>query len=295
MTVDLDCAFVGAKLVTVSASITVAVLLAACSTSPPQTQHTATMTVTVPTPAPAPSSAPTVAPPPVEVGQKGIDRTFAFAVKDSYTDDVVDFDEPDQVNAQGIFVFVAMLVENIGTSSQTYSPDYQRLVDSEGREYSPDMRALATRKDSKGTRIDINPGNTAPAVLVFDVPKGTQPNQYVLLLHDSLDSHGVALAIPPPTLHIFDPTADDDQRFLQQMASDRSQGLTSRDESPIWIDNPGLAIKIAHDACRSIVQKHHMTADDFGTLDQQLAQRWGIDTQLASSIVMAAQHYPNCF
>jgi hypothetical protein len=38
-----------------------------------------------------------------------------------------------------------------------------------------------------------------------------------------------------------------------------------------------------------------MTADDFGTLDQQLAQRWGIETQLASSIVMAAQHYPNCF
>ncbi len=250
------------------------------------------MTVTVPARAPASSSAP----PPVEVGQKGIDSTFAFTVKGSNTDDVVEFDEPDAVYPQGIFVFVTMQVENIGRSAQTYSADYQRLVDGEGREFSPDMRAMTTRYLVKQTRIDINPGNTADAQLVFDVPKGTKPNQYVLLLHDSLDSHGVILSIPPlPPPRVFDPTADDDQRFLQQMASDRSQGLTSRDEPPIWIDNPALAIKVAHDACRSIVQQRHMTADDFGALDQQLAQRWGIDRSVASDIVMAAQHYPNCY
>jgi Domain of unknown function (DUF4352)/Protein of unknown function (DUF732) len=285
-----------AKLVAVPASITVAVFLAACSTSPPQTQHPATVTVMVPTPAPAPSSAPTVAAPPVEVGQKGIDRTFAFTVHDSSTDDVVDFDEPDQVNAQGIFVFVTTLVENIGTSAQTYSPDYQRLVDSEGREYSPDMRALATRKDSKGTRIEINPGNTAPAVLVFDVPNGTQPNQYVLLLHDSLDSRGVTLAIPPPPPpRTFAPTADDDQRFLQKLASDNGWHLPYG-VTPIWIANPALAINVAHDACRSMLQKRHMTKDDVGDLFNQLAQRWGIDTTLAGEIISAAQTtYPNCF
>ncbi len=154
---------------------------------------------------------------------------------------------------------------------------------------------MATGEYVKQTRIDINPGNAASAGLVFDVPKGTQPNQYVLLLHGSLDSHGVTLSIPPPPPPpTFAPTADDDQRFLQQMASDRSQGLTSRYESPIWIDNPALAIKVAHDACRSIVQQRHMTADDFGALEQQLAQRWGIDRSVAGDIVMAALHYPNC-
>jgi hypothetical protein len=285
---------VRAKLVAVPASISVAVLLAACSTSPPQAKQT--VTVMVPTPAPASSSStPTVAPP-VAVGQKGVDSAFAFTVKSSDTDDVVEFDEPDAVYPQGVFVFVRMEVENIGRSARTYLADYQRLVDSSGRDFSPDTRAMTTRYLVKETRIDINPGNTAGAELVFDVPKGTQPNQYVLWLHDSLDSRGVALSIPPPPPpRVFAPTADDDQQFLRQMASDRQQGLTGRDEGAIWIENPALAINVAHDACRSIVQKRHMTADDFGALDHQLAQRWGIAENVASSIVMAAQHYPNCF
>jgi hypothetical protein len=102
------------------------------------------MTVTVATPAPAPSS-PTVAPTPVAVGQQATDGTFAFSVKSSSTDNVVDFDEPDAVSPQGIFVFVNMQIENIGRTAQTYSADYQRLVDGKGREFSPDMRAMATR------------------------------------------------------------------------------------------------------------------------------------------------------
>lgn len=139
----------GAKLVAVPVSITVAVFLAACSTPP--TPHPATMTVTVATPAPAssspsaPSSSPTVAAAPVAVGQTAIDGTFAFTVKGSDTDDVVDFGEPDAVYPQGIFVFVNMQIENIGRSPQAFAADYQRLLDSEGREYSPDMRAT-TRK-----------------------------------------------------------------------------------------------------------------------------------------------------
>jgi Domain of unknown function (DUF4352) len=287
---DLDCAFVRAKLVAVPVSITVAVLVAACSTSPPQTQPPATKTVTVPARAPAPSSAP----PPVEVGQKGIESTFAYTVKSSDTDDVVEFDESDAVYSQGIFVFVTMQVENIGRSAQTYSADYQRLVDSEGRQFSPDMRAMTTKNYVKQTRIDINPGNTAGAQLVFDVPKGTQPNQYVLLLHDSLDSHGVALLIPPqPPPRTFAPTADDDQRFLQKLASDAGRWPSLY--SPIWITNPALAINVAHDACRTIVQRRHMTAHDFGDLTDLLAQRWGVENSLTGSIVTnAIGSYTNC-
>ena len=178
--------FVEAKLVAIAVSLIVAVFLDGCSTPAPPTPHPTTMTVTVATPAPAPS--PSVAPLPVAVGQKAIDGTFAFTVKDSSTDNVVDFDEPDAVSPQGIFVVVNMQIENIGRTSQTYAAEYQRLVDDKGREFSPDTRAMTTQYYVKQTRIDINPGNTASAALVFDVPGGTQPNQYVLLLHDSLSS-----------------------------------------------------------------------------------------------------------
>ncbi len=140
---------------------------------------------------------------------------------DSSTDDVIDFDKPDEVRPQGIFVVVSVQVENVGRSPQTYSADYQRLVDSEGREFSPDMRAMTTEDYDTADRIAINPGNAALSVLTFDVPNGTQPNQYVLLLHASPYSPGVTLSIPPPPPPpTFAPTADDDQRFLQKLASD---------------------------------------------------------------------------
>jgi Domain of unknown function (DUF4352) len=199
------------------ASITVAVFLTACSTPAPLTPSPATKTVTVAIPAPAPSSSPTVAPTPVAVGQTAIDGAFAFTVQSSRTDNVVAFDEPDAAYAQGVFVIVGMKIENIGRSSQTYSADNQRLVDSEGREFSPDMHAMILVKQ---TRIDINPGITTSAGLVFDVPSGTQPNQYLLLIHASPGSEGVTAAIPPPPPPpTFAPTADDDQRFLTKLAS----------------------------------------------------------------------------
>jgi Domain of unknown function (DUF4352) len=233
-----------AKLVAIPASIAAAVWLAACGTSPPQA-HPATMTVTVATPAPTTSSTPAAAPPPVAVGQTAIDGAFAFTVGRSDTDNIVAWDEPGQVNAQGIFVIVHMQVENVGRSSQTYSADYQRLSDGEGRQFSPDLRASQQLSERGGT--DINPGNKAYEGLVFDVPDGTQPNQYVLLVHGSLDSHGATLSIPPPPPpKIFAPTADDDQRFLEKLASDPYVPLSGR--LPVWAANPALAVKAGRDS-----------------------------------------------
>ena len=191
---------------------------------------------------------------------------------------------------------MSVQVENVGRSPQTYSADYQRLVDSEGREFSPDMRAMTTEGYDTQNRIAINPGNAALSVLTFDVPNGTQPNQYVLLLHASPYSPGVTLSIPPPPPPpTFAPTADDDQRFLQKLASD-NPAYPPYGATPIWTANPTLAINVAHDACRTFLQKRHMTADDFGVVDQQLAQQWGVDRSVVNFITSAAMEtYSNCY
>jgi hypothetical protein len=216
---------------------------------------------------------------------------LAFTVKRSSTDTVVDWDQPGQVNAQGIFVLVDMQVENVGRSSQTYSADYQRLLDSEGRQYSPDRRA--TMQQSAGhIDIDINPGNKASTGLAFDVPAGAQPSQYVLLVHGSPDSDGVTLAIPPePPRPIFAPTADDDQRFLDKLRSD--EPVIFGQSAPVWTANPGLAINAGRDSCRINHQYRHIKAAD---ADRLLEQRWGINDSEAAAIGLAAvETYPNCF
>jgi hypothetical protein len=132
-------------------------------------------------------------PPPVVMGQEAIDGTFAFTVTRVVTGKDVHVLGDVYLYAQGTYVFVLMDVKNIGRSSQTYSADYQRLLDSEGRQHSPDMRATKGRYDpsNEGEYVDVNPGNTAGAALIFDVPKGTQPSQYALLLHSSADTRGV--------------------------------------------------------------------------------------------------------
>jgi hypothetical protein len=123
------------------------------------------------------------------MGQEAVDGTFTFAVRlvTTHKKDVLT-----ERIAQGVFVDLVMYVKNVGRSSQSYSAEYQRLLDSEGREYSPDLSAITQRygPNGWGIHIDINPGNTATAGLIFDVPEGTQPSQYVLLLRSSLDSRG---------------------------------------------------------------------------------------------------------
>jgi Domain of unknown function (DUF4352) len=143
-------------------------------------------TVTVTAPAPPKTTQTTVAPPPVGMNQEARDGTFAFKVLDvSPTGKKLPgYEEP----AQGIYVDAFVSVTNIGKRSRTYFVDYQRLVDIKGREYSPDLHAMAEVGCQE--RVDINPGNTVFSDLAFDVPEGTQPSDYVLVLYASPDSAG---------------------------------------------------------------------------------------------------------
>jgi hypothetical protein len=87
-------------------------------------------------------------------------------------------------------VEVAMDVKNVGQTPLTYWAADQRLVDNTGRQYAADLTQVI-----KSTSVDINAGNTAPAILMFDVPTGTQLSQYVIVLHASSYSRGVTAAV----------------------------------------------------------------------------------------------------
>jgi hypothetical protein len=149
-------------------------------------------TSTAAAPSPTTTQTTVAAPSPVPVNEEARDGAFGFTVGIVATDDsAFGINIDDEIHPQGVFVLVAMYVENIGGSEQTYSADYQRLLDSKGRLFSPDLRARP-----EYTEVDINPGNSTPAYLYFDVPHGTTPSQYVLLLHASPDSPGVTVRLP---------------------------------------------------------------------------------------------------
>jgi hypothetical protein len=134
----------------------------------------------------------TAAPPPspVAVNGEARDGTFAFTVGAVATDQHQLSMDLKEIYPQGVFVLIARWVKNIGTSQQRYFADYQWLLDSKGRLFSPNLA------DPPDDRVDINPGNRTPTWLYFDVPKGTTPSQYVLLLHASPDSAGVTVRLP---------------------------------------------------------------------------------------------------
>ena len=97
------------------------------------------------------------------------------------------------VKAQGQFVLVSVTVENIGDEPQALFGDSQKLFDAAGREYSADSEAAIYLEDSNSLWEEINPGNKVDGVIVFDVPKGTDPTR--LELHDSLFSGGVEVTL----------------------------------------------------------------------------------------------------
>jgi hypothetical protein len=97
------------------------------------------------------------------------------------------------VKAQGQFVLVSVTVENIGDEPQSLFGDNQKLFDAAGREYSADSEAAIYLEDSNSLWEEINPGNKVDGVIVFDVPKGTDPTR--LELHDSLFSGGVEVTL----------------------------------------------------------------------------------------------------
>ncbi|WP_063814573.1 DUF4352 domain-containing protein [Nocardia fusca] len=94
-------------------------------------------------------------------------------------------------SAQGEFVLVHIDVTNTSDRPQSYCGGNQKLIDTQGREFTNDTEAEIYLNDDVYT--DINPGNKFSVILAFDVPVGTTPA--ALEFHDSMFSGGVRVAV----------------------------------------------------------------------------------------------------
>ncbi|GHH51442.1 DUF4352 domain-containing protein [Streptomyces candidus] len=95
--------------------------------------------------------------------------------------------------AQGQFILVHVKVENIGEEAQTFDGGSQKLIDSDGKEYSADTSAGIYLDDSKSFLEQINPGNSVTGVIVYDVPKSVKPQS--IELHDAFMSGGTSVEL----------------------------------------------------------------------------------------------------
>jgi hypothetical protein len=90
------------------------------------------------------------------------------------------------VETQGQYVVVYMLVDNIGNEAQSFFPNNQKLIDTQGRRYDADTsEALRLNNDFE---TDLNPGIRAGFLVPFVVPPKTPLS--AVELHDSAFSSG---------------------------------------------------------------------------------------------------------
>ncbi|USC16243.1 DUF4352 domain-containing protein [Rhodococcus sp. 11-3] len=127
------------------------------------------------------------------IGTEARDGKFAFTVT-NVEQGITQAGENPYVNKipQGQFIFVHIDVKNISDKPQGYFGSNQKLIDTQGREFNNDTAAEIYANENF-TVGDINPGNTASVIVVFDVPVDAQPKS--VELHDSMFSGGVTVNI----------------------------------------------------------------------------------------------------
>ena len=131
-----------------------------------------------------------------KVSEAARDGQFEFVVK-SVTcgkPSVTDSSGYVTKTAQGQYCLMDVTVKNIGDKQQYFSESDQHLLNSAGQQYSPDTTATLTNSNNLDALLaQINPGNTAQGVLVFDIPKDQTPVSAEL--HDSSFSGGVKVTL----------------------------------------------------------------------------------------------------
>ena len=115
---------------------------------------------------------------PYKIGEKATDDSYQFTVTkikcgvsrvgDSYPDE----------KAQGQFCLVSLQVKNVGNDPINYSSENQTLVDTEGKNYSPDDNAWIYLDSDP--YVELNPDNTLKTIVPFDMPKKAKPDHLLL-------------------------------------------------------------------------------------------------------------------
>lgn len=127
-----------------------------------------------------------------KLGEAAPDGQFEFVIK-SVTcgkPSVTDSSGYVTKTAQGQYCLMNVTVKNIGDKQQYFSENDQKLLNSAGQQYSPDVTATLTNSNNSDALIaQINPGNTVEGTLVFDIPKDQTPVSAEM--HDSAFSGGV--------------------------------------------------------------------------------------------------------
>jgi hypothetical protein len=86
-----------------------------------------------------------------------------------------------QEEAQGQFCLMNLSVTNNGNAAAYLSSANQKILDKDGKTYSSDSEA-SIYADAKNSLLseEINPGNTAKGLIVFDVPQKVTPTEAAL-------------------------------------------------------------------------------------------------------------------
>ncbi|MFI5720866.1 serine/threonine-protein kinase [Nocardia sp. NPDC051750] len=99
------------------------------------------------------------------------DGSFEFVVRNVESDVTsIGFDRP-----QGSFVVVSFTVRNIAPEPHTYTPLGQKLRDTAGAEFGPDVTATAQRAATAAAPRTLQPGESLGTHLVYEVPAGSVP------------------------------------------------------------------------------------------------------------------------
>ncbi len=134
-------------------------------------------------------------PPVAKIGVPARDGKFEFTVKSVECGKAtVGANQYLTKTAQGQYCLLNMSVKNIGNEPQTMFSMNQYLYNKTGQKYESDSTATIYNDPSGGATFtsSVNPGNSASAALVFDIPKDQAP--VTAELHDSAFSAGVKVS-----------------------------------------------------------------------------------------------------
>ncbi len=124
------------------------------------------------------------------IGSSASDGEFTFTVNSfKCGEQSLGNNQFTRTKAQGEFCIAKVTVENTGKVSQLMDGSNQYLFIGD-KKYSADSDAIFADKRAEAFFVEeINPGLSVDGIIVWDVPKGSQPDR--LMLHDSLFSGGV--------------------------------------------------------------------------------------------------------